>query len=137
MPQRVQGAEQDGAALLRDESVPRQALDVCVCTGTVLGEVRLELCRTAVRVRRRPRGVMLGMPFLGGFGGGSGAGDVDDRRDVVPVDPVSDPEQQRGEQQRPAAGLRCQARIADAASRQQRQDRQADGQAQTPRDGRR
>jgi hypothetical protein len=42
---------------------------------------------------------------LGSFGGTGRAGDVGDRRDVVPVDAVAQPEDQGGQQQGEGSGI--------------------------------
>ena len=42
---------------------------------------------------------------LGRFGSAGGAGDVGDRREVVPVDAVAQPERQRRQQQRNCSGV--------------------------------
>ena len=132
--QRIQRAQQDGAPLFGEEAAARQPLHVLVLAREVLAAVRLELARPPMRVRNGSGGMVLGVTLLGCLGGGRGARDVDDCRDVVPVDPVPDAEQQCRDEQRPGAGAGGQARAAGAAGGQRGQRRQADGQRQAASD---
>ena len=100
MPEGIKRPEYDRPALLRYETTAVQ-LDRRTrrhgrrdAVPAVRG-MDLEFCRTAVRVVVGACQMFRDVPLLAGIRRGRRARDVGDRGDVVPVDPVADPEHQR------------------------------------------
>jgi hypothetical protein len=108
---RVQRSEPDRFALLRqlpaaDGSNPggRRGQGGGARTGVVGAQLGLA---TVAVVLTADLTVLFRMRRLGGARGGGRAGDVGDCRDVVPVDPVADPEQQPRHEHADIRGGRC------------------------------
>ena len=105
----IQGPEADRLRLTRQESRPahgrpgREARRQRGSAGARVVGAHLVSATVAVDVSGH-RQVLIGVGGLRDAGRRGRAGDVGDRRDMVPVDPVADPQQQAGDQDADAGG---------------------------------